>query len=525
MFLTTPARPEVKVTVEDPKLAQFYEQYRPFFVKKDAELAPVNRFEHEVDAEFTSLFESPSAGVMPFDTSDCLRAHVKAICSNPKVAGRGYHRGRRKRNRPDIKKLVEREGDAVDTKVSRSELESHGINVKLLQFAEDHRPPYWGTFTKPSKLSLRQPFKRDSAVFNYDYDSEAEWEQDEEGEELVSDDDDETEEADAEEEEDDWLVPHGYLSDDEGLDGEADSRGVSPGPEKLVKKRDVSRRPAVQMVTPLVPFIIGPLFTDGCYAHSSDPYLDGLRIQVFSEELLQIDPDRHSADPLTGRDDEDGKKAKKAARPAGFPEEHLPHLVQIIHEKDIALPTVVDAVRAFLPNTSKRQIMQKVRDIAVKKRGKDQKLAWHVHEKFLPPDSASALSAQTTPISTTTVPASASSDQRVLEVQQTLAANLKSILRSPTRSPNRHRQSTAGSPAAGSSSPPKPDGNIRALFEVLSARMSPKPPQSPQRQKRANVSDEAAVAVSSEMVKKGEERDHDGDTRMREECPEAEDSR
>lgn len=67
---------------------------------------------------------------------------------------------------------------------------------------------------------------------DYEYDSEAEWEEDEPGEELKSeddmDDDDELMECDDEDNDNDvsifginfkgWVVPHGYLSDDEGID-------------------------------------------------------------------------------------------------------------------------------------------------------------------------------------------------------------------------------------------------------------------------------------------------------------------
>lgn len=61
-------------------------------------------------------------------------------------------------------------------------------------------------------------------------DSADEWEEDEPGEELKSEDEEEEEEdGDAlEEEEKDWLVPHGYLSDDEGAEkdeGEAGNGG------------------------------------------------------------------------------------------------------------------------------------------------------------------------------------------------------------------------------------------------------------------------------------------------------------
>ncbi|KAF8468137.1 chromatin assembly factor 1 subunit A-domain-containing protein [Kalaharituber pfeilii] len=80
---------------------------------------------------------------------------------------------------------------------------------KHLQFAEDVRPPYCGTFTRvpPEKSALRKgknPFERCLPNIDYDYDSETEWiapEDEEEGEDLLSEAGDE-EEEDEEDEED-----------------------------------------------------------------------------------------------------------------------------------------------------------------------------------------------------------------------------------------------------------------------------------------------------------------------------------
>lgn len=46
--------------------------------------------------------------------------------------------------------------------------------MKLLQFHQDHRPPYWGTWSKTSKeVTGRRPLGRDSrGILNYEYDSE-----------------------------------------------------------------------------------------------------------------------------------------------------------------------------------------------------------------------------------------------------------------------------------------------------------------------------------------------------------------
>ena len=68
--------------------------------------------------------------------------------------------------------------------------------MKLLQFQEDHRPPYYGTWSKTSvEVSGKAPMRRDPAM-DYDYDSEAEWE---EGDDEVGEDV-EDEGADGEEE-------------------------------------------------------------------------------------------------------------------------------------------------------------------------------------------------------------------------------------------------------------------------------------------------------------------------------------
>lgn len=76
------------------------------------------------------------------------------------------------------------------------------IPIKYLQFAEDVRPPYIGTFTKilePRANSnlCRNPFSRTLPAVNYDYDSEAEWEEPGEGEDLESEGEEEEVDEDA----------------------------------------------------------------------------------------------------------------------------------------------------------------------------------------------------------------------------------------------------------------------------------------------------------------------------------------
>ena len=93
------------------------------------------------------------------------------------------------------------------------------ISIKYLHFAEDVRPPYFGSFTRLQSLAAarnlsRNPISRQLPETNYDYDSEAEWEEPEEGEDLQSNDDDDEEEEDGEGEDD-----IAAFLDDEGAEG------------------------------------------------------------------------------------------------------------------------------------------------------------------------------------------------------------------------------------------------------------------------------------------------------------------
>uniref|UniRef100_A0A8C8E7V9 Chromatin assembly factor 1 subunit A n=1 Tax=Otus sunia TaxID=257818 RepID=A0A8C8E7V9_9STRI len=74
--------------------------------------------------------------------------------------------------------------------------------MKLLQFCENHRPAYWGTWNKKTTMIRpRNPWSKDSV--------------------SASQADDE-EEGEDEDDDDGFFVPHGYLSEDEGVTEECD---------------------------------------------------------------------------------------------------------------------------------------------------------------------------------------------------------------------------------------------------------------------------------------------------------------
>ncbi|XP_006869095.1 PREDICTED: chromatin assembly factor 1 subunit A [Chrysochloris asiatica] len=91
--------------------------------------------------------------------------------------------------------------------------------LKLLQFSENHRPAYWGTWNKKTAvIRPRNPWAQDRMLLDYEVDSDDEWEEEEPGESLShSEGDDDDEVGEDEDDDDGFFVPHGYLSEDEGV--------------------------------------------------------------------------------------------------------------------------------------------------------------------------------------------------------------------------------------------------------------------------------------------------------------------
>ena len=53
----------------------------------------------------------------------------------------------------------------------------------MLQFCENERPAYFGTFSKQSTfVGPRRPFGKDETILQYEYDSDEDWEEEEQGE-------------------------------------------------------------------------------------------------------------------------------------------------------------------------------------------------------------------------------------------------------------------------------------------------------------------------------------------------------
>jgi hypothetical protein len=167
----------------EPVLTGFETYFRPFSLKPNTIFA--QPFRKEIDPDFADFLDLKSNEfvVSAFHDWRKSKGKVKARSINPRLV-----------SMLDLKQEV----------------------WKLLQFHSDVRPPYYGTWSQKSHyVGPRKPFGQTEEL-DYDFDSELEWEEEEPGEELVSENEDEDDEKE-DEEEDGFTVPHGYLSDDEGI--------------------------------------------------------------------------------------------------------------------------------------------------------------------------------------------------------------------------------------------------------------------------------------------------------------------
>ncbi|KAG5651779.1 hypothetical protein H0H81_007418 [Sphagnurus paluster] len=332
----TPLKAPAGVAGPSKILSDFEKSFKPFVLKKDTELAPVNWFVEGRKCKKRSTDNKADDGVIVIDTDDeatsdrdveMLTAelqtnldvatlntnadHLRFIISSlPPSADplrrRAHcpHDPRLKTYNPHsvrdiVSKLSEAE-IAGDTSVVRSLLSHLNdrslLPAKVFIFSEDVRPGYYGTWTRNSRIiGPRTPFAQDVLVFDYGYDSGEEWEEEPVGDadDVVEDGEDEEDGDDPDSDADSWLVddddePDISLEDLDNMSSgtpdlppQATKRKAEDGEKKLGKKRKV--------VIPLVPFAKGPCWetTIGqCEYNMFDPY----RIQLFNDTPYPINP-------------------------------------------------------------------------------------------------------------------------------------------------------------------------------------------------------------------------------------------
>jgi len=273
-----------------------------------------------------------------------------------------------------------------------------------LKFDENTRPPYYGTWRKKSKnISGRKPFGQDTEIFNYDVDSDEEW-IDEPGEDCSDNGEDDDEDVkETEEDQDGFFVPHGYLSDDEGVpDDDEDEENEENESEKLPVPKDIADAKREQdklkskvdsfevafkkKLKPRKPICIGIKFTNNI--DDADPLLkDFYKISLYKS---------HGDSEANENEDQDGTPKKTGIEASGevnngssvpltVPEEAMPLLLKLVHGNATSIGKMIQEFQTYwveyvkingLDNLrktiSKKQCIKKMKEIATK--GPNEKL-------------------------------------------------------------------------------------------------------------------------------------------------------
>ncbi|XP_065059859.1 chromatin assembly factor 1 subunit A-A-like [Rhopilema esculentum] len=370
--------------------------FAPFEVKPNMTMAPVLRRKPvEDNEEFSKRIEDQA----------CTELYLKELKVRSADSKNKYKSGRalRRQMRDHLYDSVLNDEDLV---VMENE-EKNIMAVKLLQFSENYRPPYYGTWKKRSKkITPRNPFKKDENLLNYEIDSDEEWEEEEPGESLSGpeNEDEDDEEEDNDEENDGFFVPHGYLSDDEGLsdeDGEKKEEHVDIRDKKLDKTEGFpfeNKGKSKQMRATC----FGVAWFKSCEevpeflaAYKINPIAE-LPIDIFT--VKQCKELREDAEQLDSCPQSAILRSNNNT-PLKVPEQAMPKLIDLVHKNSAGLNRLVntfleiwdkersknsDQRASTLPRISKRQLEKKILEIAARDNfGENGKSCYMVHKHIL----------------------------------------------------------------------------------------------------------------------------------------------
>ncbi|KAH9854026.1 hypothetical protein C2E23DRAFT_819256 [Lenzites betulinus] len=324
--------------------------FRPFALKKDAELAPVNWFRESKRQERRRQRHRSQGDIIVLDDDEDDNADedvemadaqdVESLhsLSHPEqihyILSRlphGLNPPRRPRQPTGYKtywpisvrglmtQLNEAEVAGDDNEVRRllALLRSRrALPAKAIVFTEDARPGYFGTFTRSSReVGPRTPFARDVVAVDYGYDSGAEWAEEDAGEadDVVEGDgeDEDPDDGDPDSDLDSWLVDDDEVEDPgtpiEERPGTPEFEfPPAPQPAKRKKEKEKEREAEKErggaskkrrVVVPLVPFSKGPEWENVLGKCRYKPFKQ-YQIQLFNDTPFPIDPFTFVSQPV-----------------------------------------------------------------------------------------------------------------------------------------------------------------------------------------------------------------------------------
>ncbi|XP_044020125.1 chromatin assembly factor 1 subunit A-B isoform X2 [Aphidius gifuensis] len=268
--------------------------------------------------------------------------------------------------------------------------------AKLLSFTENRRPPYWGTWRKKSdKINPKKPFNKDTKWFDYDVDSDEEWEEEEPGESLCgSDEEKEEENADDNEYDVDneFMVPHGYLSDEEARPDEEDEEDMTPETQKF-KLKILGEQFQAEMnekTAKIKPRVIGILWQNMENNYPDNTPEKVVKYMTARQAWVREIPIELTK-PLEVKIENEKVRGPKKTR---LPDEALSHLIKLIHGNRQKREFLVNEFITFWSKThgddaklTKSSIDSKISEIAKRIPCPDEGLmhlknCWYVSEEI-----------------------------------------------------------------------------------------------------------------------------------------------
>lgn len=265
---------------------------------------------------------------------------------------------------------------------------------QLLQFDKSHRPAFYGIWpVKSETVGPRHPFRKDPEL-DYDVDSDEEWEEEDPGESLSDCDKDDEEsldegcsKADEDESEDEFFVPDGYLSENEGVQVDKMETDISVEGMTSFSEQDsehvafsalLQQQKHLHNVTEHAlrknqPFIINNLSHEKSTKKMAGEVSAAQKLEQTCLEALSMlgFPGAKLPECLTDNslnEDEDcpanSKSCSTPAMPADVPDSELPTIVSTIQSCPQGINKVVDSLQQKLPAVSKTLLRNKVREIS-----------------------------------------------------------------------------------------------------------------------------------------------------------------
>lgn len=374
----------------------------PFEIKADMKIAPVCRRTLE-EQEKLLLDEKTNKGNT--EISDLYLNEIK----DKKIVPRKSFKTWPLEAKDDII-LLDEENEGSSNIVNQN-IVVEKQRPKLLQFSENLRPPYWGTWRKCSKnINPRRPFSKDMEYFNYEIDSDEEWEEEEPGESLHGSDDEKDEENPEDNEYDvdnDFMVPHGYLSDEELRADEEDKEDMSPETQKvrlkLLGEQFESERNA--KTSKLKPKIIGIIWRGP--DNNFPPNVPAKIVDFLTAReawVRQIPCSALLSTPTTSENETANERASpsptqqqapSSSKKTRVPEAAIPDLIRLVHGNVHGRGFLVKEFMTYWSKKddsngnyiSKASLLQKIRDIGKWMPCPDEgpmhsKACWYVHEEI-----------------------------------------------------------------------------------------------------------------------------------------------